>query len=90
MTQVSAVTVESHLSCSGECPLKLGGIVGPRDMLRSEGGKTERGRGIWWEGRLTRGGKHQVTVYIPPRRHVAQTEEHQLSSVAKSTRQGHV
>lgn len=61
-----------------------------------EGGKTEReretarGRGMWWEGRRTGGVKHQVTVYIPPRHHVAQTEEDQPPSLAKFTRQGQV
>lgn len=76
--------VGQDLSHLGECLLKHGGSVGPSGPLRSMGGKTE------WEGRRTGGVKHQVTVYIPPRRHVAQTEEHQLPSVAKSTRQGHV
>lgn len=70
--------------------MKHGGSVGPRGALQCEGGKTERGRGTWWEGRRTGGVKHQVTVYIPPRRHVAQTEEHQTPSLAKFTRQGQV
>ncbi|MED6266587.1 RNA-binding motif, single-stranded-interacting protein 2 [Characodon lateralis] len=34
-------------------------------------------------GKLTGGVKHQVSVYIPPRRHVAQTEEHWPRSQAK-------
>lgn len=50
----------------------------------------QRERGTWWDRRRTGGVKHRVTVYIPPRRHVAQTEEHQPPSLAEFTRQGHV
>lgn len=83
---VLCMTVSSHLNHLGKCPLEVGGSVGPSGVLWCEGGKTERGRGRWWEGRRTRGVKHQVTVYIPPRRHVAQTEEHQQPSLAEFTR----
>lgn len=45
------------------------------------------GGASWWEGRQSGGmkKKHQVTVYIPLRSHVAQTQERQLCSGAQST-----
>lgn len=57
--------------------------------VRVEKQRERAGRG-GKEGRRTGGVKHQVTVYIPPRRHVAQTEEHQPLSLGKFTRQGQV
>lgn len=89
MTQNSAVTLYSHLSNLDKCPLKQGGSLGPSSALWGWKNR-ERERGTWWEGRRTGGVKHQVTVYIPPRRHVAQTDEHQPPSLAKFTRQGQV
>lgn len=86
------MTIKSGLSHVVKSALKRGRSVGPSSVLPCEGGKTEResaGRG-GKEGRRTGGVKHQVTVYIPPRRHVAQTEEHQPLSLGKFTRQGQV
>lgn len=47
----------------------------------------EGGGATWWEGRQSGGmkKKHQVTVYIPLRSHVAQTQERELCSGAQST-----